>query len=81
MWLRQDIVYSGDQAYTGAHDAWLRQIGRQQSTHLLRTTFESGYDAVLGVQARRDRLYTAINQPATDSDFTAVVWQLGCLRA
>jgi transposase len=79
--LRQGIVYSGGQAWTGAHDAWLRQIGRQSFESVpLQLTFESGYDAVLSVQARRDRLDAAIEKIATDSEFTPIVRRLGCLR-
>jgi hypothetical protein len=44
-------------------------------------TFESDFEAVLMVKARRDRLDTAIASMAADSDFTAVVRRLGCLRA
>jgi transposase len=79
--LRQGIVYSGGQAWTGAHDAWLRQIGRQWfGSAPLQMTFESGYDAVLSVQARRDRLDAAIEQLAGASEFTPIVRRLGCLR-
>ena len=79
--LRQGIVYSGGRAWTGAHDAWLRQIGRQRlDSPALQLTFESGYDAVLTVKTRRDRLDTAIEQMAADSQFTALVRRLGCLR-
>jgi transposase len=79
--LRQGFVYSGGQAWTGAHDVWLRQIGRQQlDSPALRLTFESDYDAVLSVQARRARLDAAIEQMAADSQFTALVRRLGCLR-
>jgi transposase len=79
--LRQGIVYSGGHAWTGAHDAWLRQIGRQQlDSPALQMTFESDYDAVLTVQARRCRLDAAIEQLATDSQFTPLVRRLGCLR-
>jgi transposase len=79
--LRQGLVYSGGQAWTGAHDAWLRQIGRQSFGSVpLQLTFESDYDAVLSVQARRDRLDAAIEKIATDSEFTPIVRRLGCLR-
>jgi transposase len=79
--LRQGFVYSGGQAWTGAHHAWLRGIGRDRlDSPALRLTFESDYDAVLGVQARRDRLDTAITQLAAASDFTPLVRRLGCLR-
>ena len=42
--------------------------------------FESDYDTVLAVTARRDRLDAAIGQLAAGSEFTPVVRRLGCLR-
>ncbi len=76
--LRQGIVYSGGSAWTGAHDAWLRrQIFDTTATQL---TFESDYDAVLAVTARRDRLDKAIVEIAGESEFTPLVRRLGCLR-
>ena len=58
--LHQGFVYSGGQAWTGAHDQWLRQIGRrpQFDAPALRLTSESDYDAVVTVQARRARPIT-----------------------
>jgi transposase len=76
--LRQGIVYSGGQAWTGAHDAWLRR--QRFDAPALQMTFESDYDAVLSVKARRDRLDTAIASMAADSEFTPLVHRLGCLR-
>ena len=76
--LRQGIVYSGGQAWTGAHDAWLRR--QRFANPATRLAFESDYDTVLSVAARRDRLDTAIEAMAADSEFTAVVRRLGCLR-
>jgi transposase len=76
--LRQGIVYSGGQAWTGAHDAWLR---RQRFDNPLTTvTFASDYDAVQNVAARRERLDKAIAELAADSEFTPIVHRLGCLR-
>jgi transposase len=76
--LRQGIVYSGGQAWTGTHDAWLR---RQRFDALgLQLAFESDYDAVLTVKARRDRLDHTIEQMAADSEFTPIVRRLSCLR-
>jgi transposase len=76
--LRQGIVYDGGQAWTGAHDAWLR---RQRFTNpAVQMTFASDYDAVLTVKARRDRLDAAIATMAADCEFTALVRRLGCLR-
>ena len=43
-------------------------------------TFESDYDAVLCVKARRDRLDVLIEQMAADCEFTPVLRRLGCLR-
>ncbi|TCO13844.1 transposase [Kribbella steppae] len=76
--LRQGIVYSGGQAWTGAHDAWLRR--QRFDSPAVQLTFESDYDAVLTVQARRDRLDQAITMMAADSEFTPSVRRLGCLR-
>jgi transposase len=76
--LRQGIVYSGGHAWTDAHDAWLRR--QRFDSAVLQLTFESDYDAVLAVQARRDRLDTAIEAMAADSQFTPLVRRLGCLR-
>ncbi len=42
--------------------------------------FDSDYEAVLAVKARRDRLDAAIEAMAADSEFTALVRRLGCLR-
>jgi transposase len=76
--LRQGIVYSGGQAWTGVHDRWLRQ---QHFDHpSTRMTFESDYDAVLSVTSRRNRLDAAITAMAGDSEFTPIVCRLGCLR-
>ena len=76
--LRQGIVYSGGQALTSAHDAWLRR--QRFDAPALQMTFESDYDAVLTVKARRDRLDAAIATMAAGSEFTAMVRRLGCLR-
>ncbi|GAB3405626.1 IS110 family RNA-guided transposase [Flindersiella endophytica] len=79
--LRQGILYSGGQAWTGAHDAWLRR--QRFDSPALQLAFESDYEAVLTVltvQARRDRLDTAIAEMAADSQFTPLVRRLGCLR-
>ena len=78
--LRQGYVYSGGQAWTGAHDVWLRHTGAQLDAAATRTTFESDYDAVLSVKARRDRLDVLIEQMAADCEFTPVLRRLGCLR-
>ena len=79
--LRHGIVYYGGRAWTGKHDAWLRQDALPQlSTRATRLTFDSDYETVLTVKARRDRLDVAIGEMAADSEFTDMVHRLGCLR-
>jgi len=79
--LCQGIVYYDGHAWTGRHDTWLRGIGQHRlNGPSTRLTFESDYEAVLTTTARRDRLDAAIATMAGDSEFTAVVRRLGCLR-
>src|SRR3954467_3809262 len=79
--LRHGIVYSGGDAWTGKHDQWLRHEALPQLTpRATRMTFDSDYDAVLATKARRDRLGAEIEEIAVDSEFTALVRRLGCLR-
>jgi transposase len=79
--LRHGIVYDGGAAWTGRHDMWLRNEAFPQLTATAtRLTFDSDYETVLAVKARRDRFDTAIEQMAADCEFTAVVRRLGCLR-
>jgi transposase len=76
--LRNGIVWSGGQAWTGAHDGWLRrQVFNQPARQ---AAFESAYEAVALTTGRRDRLDAAIEAMAADSEFTPVVDRLGCLR-
>ena len=76
--LRQGIVYSTGRAWTGTHDVWLRR--QRFDASALQLTYESDYEAVLNVKARRDRLDTAIAAMAADSEFTPLVQRLGCLH-
>ena len=82
--LRHGIVYYGGRAWTGRHDAWLcrEALDRLRDTagrsSLL--AFDSDYETVLTVKARRDRLDAAITAIAIDSEFTPTVRRLGCLR-
>lgn len=76
--LRQGIVYSGGNAWTAEHDAWLRR--QHFDSPAVQLTLESYYDAVLATVARRDRLDAAITVMAADSEFTPIVRRLGCLR-
>jgi transposase len=80
--LRYGIIYSGGKAWTGPHLLWL---SRRATRDLLpaeptRMAFDAGLDAVLTTKARRDRLDEAISAMAADSEYTAVVARLGCLR-
>lgn len=79
--LRHGIVYYGGAVWTGKHDAWLRHDALPQlSTRATRLTFDSDYETVLAVKARRDRLDVAIGEMAAKSEFTPLVHRLGCLR-
>jgi transposase len=79
--LRHGIVYYGGGAWTGKHDTWLRREALPQLTaRATRLAFDADYEAVLAVKARRDRLDSAIEQMAADSEFTPLVRRLGCLR-
>ena len=79
--LRHGIVYYGGDAWTGKHDIWLRHDALPQLTsRATRLTFDSDYEAVLAIKARRDRLDVAIEEMAADREFTPLVRRLGCLR-
>jgi transposase len=79
--LRHGIVYDGGAAWTGTHDAWLRREALPQlPSPVTRMAFDSDYEAVLTVRARRDRLDAAIEQLAAGSEFAPLVHRLGCLR-
>lgn len=78
MLLRQGIVYYDGEAWTGRHDVWLR--GQRFTNILTQATYDDYYDAMLAATARRDRLDAQILAAAADSEYTAVVRRLGCLR-
>ena len=78
--LRHGLVYCGGQAWTGVHDVWLRQQRSELTGHSTRIAFDTAYETVLMVKARRDRLDQAIEELAADSEFTPLVRRLGCLR-
>ena len=77
--LRQGIVYCGGNAWTDAHDRWLRL--QRFDSPATTTAFESDYDTILTVAARRDRLDTTIAELAADSEFTPVVRRPAAARA
>nr|WP_300141330.1 IS110 family transposase [Propionicimonas sp.] len=76
--LRHGIVYSGGQAWVGAHDAWLRR--QRFDSPLVQVAFDESYDSVVTITARRDRLDERITAMAVNSQYTDVVRWLGCLR-
>jgi transposase len=76
--LRQGIVYSGGQAWTGKHEMWLR--GQHFDDRALALTYDTALDAMVSCVHRRDRLDDAIGAMAADSEFTPVVRRLSCLR-
>jgi transposase len=76
--LRHGIVYSGGQAWTGAHDTWLRQ--QEFSSPAIQVAFDAAYEAMILTSDRRNRLDEHIAKIAADSQFTPVVRRLGCLR-
>ncbi len=79
--LRHGIVYYDGNAWTAKHDAWLRREAQPQlTTRATRLAFDSDYEAVVMVKARRERLDAAIEEMAANSEFTALVRRLGCLR-
>ena len=76
--LRHGHVYYGGKAWTGAHEAWLRRIRFDQPG--TRAAFEADLEAVEFTLTRRDRLDAQIAAMAADSEFTATVRKLCCLR-
>ena len=82
--LRRGIVYvHSDNAWTGAHDAWLRRVRREGLDGAgvgTLAAFDAAYDAVTMILARRERLDRDILTMAADSEFTGVTRRLGCLR-
>jgi transposase len=79
--LRHGIVYCDGDAWTGKHDTWLRRDAvAQLGARATRLAFDSDYETVLAVKARRDRLDVAIGEMAAASEFTPLVHRLGCLR-
>jgi len=79
--LRHGLVWDGKNAWTSAHDTWLRRLrvdtGWSAGT---RSAFDAGYETVVATSARRDRLDAEIAEMAADSEFTPITRRLGCLR-
>lgn len=81
--LRHGHIYTGGDAWTGKHDAWMRQMARQDLEtfgELSKVVFDDYYDAVAHALARRDRLDEQILALAQDSQWTQTTRRLACLR-
>ncbi|ELT45956.1 IS110 family transposase [Arthrobacter nitrophenolicus] len=76
--LRQGLVYSGGQAWTGTHELWL--AGQRFDNPARQLTYESSLEAMHEISDRRDRLDQAITAMAYSSEYTPVVRALQCLR-
>lgn len=76
--LRQGIVYSEGKPWTSRHELWLRK--QRFDVPGLALAYDSAFDAMLACRDRRGRLDDAITEMAADSEFTAVVTRLSCLR-
>ncbi|SOJ55793.1 hypothetical protein MSIMFB_03272 [Mycobacterium simulans] len=76
--LRQGIVYSGGQAWTGKHQLWL-QAQRFEAAPL-QWAYDSALDTLLGTLDRRKRLDARIGEMAAQGDYAPVVGRLMCLR-
>ena len=76
--LRQGIVWTGGQTWTGRHDVWLQSQRFDQPSRQL--AFDTAYETMLLTAQRRDRLDAAITAMANNSEYTDLVRRLGCLR-
>lgn len=76
--LRQGIVYYDGKTWTGRHELWLRK--QRFDNPALQLTYDAAFDAMTACVDRRERLETAIEAMAADSEFTPVVQRLGCIR-
>jgi transposase len=76
--LRQGIVYYDGRTWTARHELWLRQ--QRFDNRALQLTYDAAFDAMTACVDRRERLETAIEAMAADSEFTPVVRRLGCIR-
>ncbi|MFE5588556.1 IS110 family transposase [Kitasatospora sp. NPDC056531] len=75
--LRQGIVYCGGKAWTEAHHRWL--TGHHFEHLGLRVAYDEALEAVLALEARRDRLDAAIAELAAQPAWAPVVARLACL--
>lgn len=81
--LRHNVVFDGKTTWGPTHMAWLRRIRMDDLTGKgvgTLAAFDAALDAVTLGEARRDRLDGQIQELAADSEFTAVMNRLCCLR-
>jgi transposase len=76
--LRRGVVYCGGQAWTAAHEGWLR--AQQFTARGVQAAFDAEFEAMLLTRDRRDRLDAEITQMAAGDEYAALVRRLGCLR-
>lgn len=76
--LRHGHVYSGGTTWNAEHERWLRSIRLDQ--YGTRAAFETYFEQVIFTAARRRQLDQQIEALAADSEFTAMVNRLCCLR-
>jgi transposase len=79
--LRHGIVYYGGDAWTAAHEQWLRSRRFDRPGQRgLQIAFDEALDAVLATLTRRDRLDAAITELAATGPWAPMVTRLACLR-
>jgi transposase len=76
--LRQGIVYSGGQAWTGTHEQWLRR--QRFDSPARRAAYDAALETVLLTESRRDQLDRAIVEQAALPEWAPLVTRLQCLR-
>jgi transposase len=71
--LRHGEVWEGKNAWTSAHDTWLRRLRADNGWSAgTRSAFDADYEAVAATSARRDRLDAEIAEMAANSEFTPI---------
>jgi transposase len=78
--LRHGLVYSGGTTWGADHDRWLRAQRPGLDLPGAQAAFDTSYEQVGFVTARRDRLDTQIRELAADSEYLPVMRRLECLR-
>lgn len=78
--LRHGLVYSGGTTWGGEHDRWLRAQRPRLDLPGTRAAFDTSYEQVGFITARRDRLDAQIRQLAADSEYLPTMRRLECLR-